>query len=463
MNKLSFGEYKGMAKVSIIMPTLNVEKYIDETMNSVLGQTLRDIELIIIDAGSSDKTVDIISRVKSSDSRIKLFEADRKSVGRQSNIGLDMAKGEYIGFLEDDILPPDMCERLYNSAKEADLDWIKGDYTMFMDTPERRFFLDVVVIKDMSLKSRVFCPKERPEILRWDANHWKGIYKSSFLRENGIRFNETYGAAFQDTGFIQQVYVCSENAMYIDGSCYLYRRDNMSGSTFSKNGLSFFLNEFEFVLECTKEMKNREYFLKDIYLRAAMMLFAQVGKLPCNDEQILAMKTDLQRLSGHIAYAAKEGWISEKDFTPEQWLNLQVARNSPEVFLKYYPVRCKCENDRYREALERLKSRESIILCGYGDEAKKWEMLMLCNRVAGYKAIADNNDAKQGTKSANGIPIMSLEEAVAKYPGALFFIPSLREGTVEAICMQLVSQGIRHEDVYRPGIWLHPYTATTVF
>ena len=66
MNKLSFGEfeYKVMAKVTIIMPTLNVEKYIDETINSVLRQTLRDIELIIIDAGSSDKTVDIISRVE---------------------------------------------------------------------------------------------------------------------------------------------------------------------------------------------------------------------------------------------------------------------------------------------------------------------------------------------------------------------------------------------------------------
>lgn len=450
-------------KVSIILPILNGRFYIDESISSFLEQSMKETELIVVDAGSTDGTWERALEYQKQDGRIRAVLSDKKSVGRQSNIGLDMAKGEYIGFLEDDILPPDMCERLYNSAREADLDWIKGDYTMFMDTSERRLFLEVAVIKDKSLKNRVFNPKERPEILRWDANHWKGIYKSSFLRENGIRFNETHGAAFQDTGFIQQVYVCSESAMYIDGSCYLYRRDNMSGSTFSKKGLSFFLHEFEFILERTKGKKNREYFLKDIYLRAAMMLFAQAGKLPCNDEQVLTMQTDLQRLSGHIAYAAKEGWISEKDFTPEQWLNLQVARNSPEIFLKYYPVRCKCENDRYREALERLKSREGIILCGYGDEAKKWEMLMLCNRVAGYKAIADNNGAKQGTKSANGIPIMSLEEAAAKCPGALFFIPSLREGTVQAICKQLVSHGIKHEEVYRPGIWLHPYTATTVF
>ena len=89
-------------KVSIIMPSLNVANYISECMDSVINQTLSDIEILCIDAGSTDGTLDILRDYESKDNRIKVIVSSMKSYGHQVNMGLDMAKGEYIGIVETD-------------------------------------------------------------------------------------------------------------------------------------------------------------------------------------------------------------------------------------------------------------------------------------------------------------------------------------------------------------------------
>ena len=91
-----------MIKVSVIMPCLNMEKYIEQSIKSVINQTLKDIEIIVVDAGSTDKTLDIIERYKSQDERIKLIHSDKKSYGYQMNLAINKAQGEFIGIVETD-------------------------------------------------------------------------------------------------------------------------------------------------------------------------------------------------------------------------------------------------------------------------------------------------------------------------------------------------------------------------
>ena len=129
-------------RISIILPVLNCISYINESVESVLSQTMPDIELIAIDAGSSDGTLEELRKYQSENANVKLIQSEIKSVGYQSNLGLDAAEGEYIGFLEDDFLNIDMCQILYNIAHDNNLDWIKGDYTMFMDFKDNRYYLD---------------------------------------------------------------------------------------------------------------------------------------------------------------------------------------------------------------------------------------------------------------------------------------------------------------------------------
>ncbi|WP_039790664.1 glycosyltransferase family 2 protein, partial [Paenibacillus riograndensis] len=106
-----------MPKVSIIMPSLNIATYIKECMDSVVAQTLQDIEIICVDAGSTDGTREILQEYATRDSRIRILDSDRKSYGYQVNWGFDVAKGKYLGIVEtDDYIEPEMFQTLYDVA-----------------------------------------------------------------------------------------------------------------------------------------------------------------------------------------------------------------------------------------------------------------------------------------------------------------------------------------------------------
>ena len=116
-------------KVSIIMPSLNVSRYIRQCVDSVLNQTLREIEVIFVDAGSTDGTVEILQEYTQKDSRTKLIHSDKKSYGYQVNLGFDAAQGEYLGIIEtDDYADPEMFMRLYECAKKHDADVVKSGF-----------------------------------------------------------------------------------------------------------------------------------------------------------------------------------------------------------------------------------------------------------------------------------------------------------------------------------------------
>jgi glycosyltransferase involved in cell wall biosynthesis len=89
-------------KVSVILPSLNVVEYIEECLFSVINQTLKEIEIICVDAGSTDGTLDIIRKYQNLDTRIHLIQSEIKSYGKQMNMGVSAAKGEYVGIVETD-------------------------------------------------------------------------------------------------------------------------------------------------------------------------------------------------------------------------------------------------------------------------------------------------------------------------------------------------------------------------
>ena len=120
-------------KITVIMPSLNVAPYIEKCIQSVVNQTLQDIEILCIDAGSTDGTLEILEQFKREDSRIRIIHSDKKSYGGQVNMGIDMAKGKYIGIVEtDDFIASDMYEKLYDIAESHNLDYAKGTYDNFI-------------------------------------------------------------------------------------------------------------------------------------------------------------------------------------------------------------------------------------------------------------------------------------------------------------------------------------------
>lgn len=247
-----------MTKVSIIMPSLNVAEYIEECLLSALNQTMADIEIICIDAGSSDGTWEILQKYASDErysSIIRLIHSDIKSYGYQVNMGIRKANGEYVAILEtDDYVEHDMYESLYKIAIKNDADVVKADYDCLKTYKNgarkyARAKLWSGGAGSSNSYNKVISAQNEPYLYANDYNLWKGIYKKSFLINNGIWLNETPGAAYQDIGFLQQVIGCAERAYYTDESYYRYRLDRELSSTNSMRGLQYIYQEFNYILE----------------------------------------------------------------------------------------------------------------------------------------------------------------------------------------------------------------------
>ena len=151
-----------MPKVSVIMPSLNVVLYIRECIESVIHQTLKDIEIICIDAGSTDGTLEILEEYAQSDKRIRLLHSKKKSYGYQMNLGLKEAKGDYIGIVEtDDYILPGMYEELYAYAVGHDAEFVKSDFDVFTTPAEgERLFLRYPIKDGSSIKYNVLFTAE---------------------------------------------------------------------------------------------------------------------------------------------------------------------------------------------------------------------------------------------------------------------------------------------------------------
>ena len=129
------------AKVSILIPAYNVEPYIRQCLNSVCNQTLREIEIIIVNDGSKDKTLSIIKEYAKKDERIILIDKKNGGYGMAMNIATQHANGQYIGIVEpDDFISYDMFEVLYKKANEFKLDFVKADFYRFAKALLRGIF-----------------------------------------------------------------------------------------------------------------------------------------------------------------------------------------------------------------------------------------------------------------------------------------------------------------------------------
>ena len=130
-----------MVKVSVIVPIYNSEKFLKRCIDSLVNQTLDDMEFILINDGSTDSSDSIISSYK--DSRIKYFKRSNHGIGATRNFGLSHANGEFIGFLDsDDYVSSDMYEKLYNECIQKKLDIVVCDFYKMSDNMEEINLLD---------------------------------------------------------------------------------------------------------------------------------------------------------------------------------------------------------------------------------------------------------------------------------------------------------------------------------
>lgn len=238
-----------MPKVSVILPLYNQQVYIAECLASVCRQTLADIEIIVVDDGSTDNSAAIVQDLAARDARIRLFSQPNGGYGAAMNAGMAAAAGEYIGIVEtDDVVPPQMYEVLFGEAeKNGWPDLVKADFYRFY-TERGRVEEEVVRLsEDASDYGRVLCPLQEPHVFAFPMNTWSGIYRRAFLEEHGIRHNQSPGAAFQDNGFWFQTFCFAKTALFVGRPLYRNRRDNPASSVYDPGKVYCVCEEYAFI------------------------------------------------------------------------------------------------------------------------------------------------------------------------------------------------------------------------
>ncbi|MBP3831623.1 MAG: glycosyltransferase [Clostridia bacterium] len=213
-----------MPKISIIVPVYNVEKYIDKCLKSLVNQTLQDIEIIIVNDGSLDKSVEIIKKyVKENPTKINYYEKENGGLSSARNYGLEYATGEYIAFLDsDDYVDCNMYEEMYSLAKKENADMLECDFIWEWEYGKKIFD-----------KRREYKTKEemmkKPRVVAWNK-----IYKREIINKYKIRFPE--GLIYEDMEFFYKLLPHLNKVSYINKYFvhYIQREDSITNKQTQK-------------------------------------------------------------------------------------------------------------------------------------------------------------------------------------------------------------------------------------
>ena len=223
-------------KVSVIVPVFNVEEYLSTSLDSILNQTLKDIEIICINDGSTDASLDILENYAKKDARIKIISKKNEGQGIARNIGLDNAQGEFIAFVDsDDFIKEDMLEKSYKKSVSKNLDLVMYKVSSFdNETHEINDNLWYYSLKCFDgFEKEIFNNSDTKKFTHLiSVTPFNKLYKRSFIEKNNIRFPDKY--IFEDEVFFYNVYLKAKRISLIDENLYYYRT-NRKGSTVSNN------------------------------------------------------------------------------------------------------------------------------------------------------------------------------------------------------------------------------------
>ena len=347
--------YPDNAKVSIVMPSLNVAPFIRQCIDSVMNQTLRELEIICVDAGSTDGTLEILQEAAKEDSRIQIIHSDKKSYGYQMNLGIVAATGEYLGIVEtDDFVEPEMFERLYCSAKDDNLDVIKSSYYFYWSKPkEKNILYDVTIsssitqifnpLQDLSIDNQV-------KLFTKNNSIWSAIYKLSYIRQNGIFFTETPGASFQDTAFALKVWCTAKRVKLLKEAFIHYRQDNEYSSINSTGKTFAICGEYD---EVRHYMKDQLVLNNNVLPLIARVQFnGYIWNLYRLRRNYSAQIQFLEKFYQDFCLFDSQGALNKLYYEGQKWDDLQLLLSRPSAF--YNKMLCDYYGITYNNLIKQL-------------------------------------------------------------------------------------------------------------
>lgn len=254
-------------KVSIIVPVYNVEEYLAVCLESLIHQTLSDIEIIIVNDGATDGSQRIIDHYQSKTNKIKAYSKTNGGLSDARNYGLTFATGEYIGFVDsDDFVEPDMYEILYNKAQQ--------DRSDIVECNLRHTFADK---EDIEIGKKI---QDRKELLMFGRSVvWNKIYKKEWLLQTKVEFPK--GLIYEDIEFFIKLIPHIRVYSYVDAASIHYVQRSTSLNHFASVKTLDILNILERILAYYKEQGYLEEYQEAMELFFARIILCSSFKRIC--------------------------------------------------------------------------------------------------------------------------------------------------------------------------------------
>lgn len=420
-------------KVSVIIYVLNDVTHIERCVRSVMSQSLRELEIIIIDGKSTDGTAEMLKKLQEEDDRIRIIDSDA-GVGLQFNTGLRAATGEYIGICEsDDYLLPDMYERQYAVANQYDLDVLRADIRRFCEDGDREYSFPFSISADRTIYDTLLYPQEDSRFLNLGVNcFWSGLYRREFLLSKDIYMNETKGASYQDTSFSFLTQMYAERAYVMSGAFYCYRMDNPNSSINNPQKAALLSMEFHLLKEKLKRRNLWEKY-REIYWKWRVS-----GYFWSYDNVSDEKKAEyLPAFYNNIREEMESETYAETELSGKERALCDRVRSSLAEFGDFLGAMDSLRKQEEKKIKE-IKTVGHTVIFGAGN------LGLLVNGYLEYKgkraaAYIDNASWKWGT-SFYDLPVLGPEEGVSKYPDAVYIIANAAHG--QEMKEQLKSLGV---------------------
>ncbi|MBR1803014.1 MAG: glycosyltransferase family 2 protein [Clostridia bacterium] len=248
-----------MEKITVIIPVYNVESYLKECIESVMAQTFQNLEIILIDDGSTDNSGKICNEYEKKDQRIKVFHQENKGLSGARNTGLRNATGKYIMFIDsDDKFENNACEVMYREIEKTDADYIIGNYINMDDDGTKWekpvFFLEKYQEMKLSIKDY------EKSFYLMNSSVWNKIFRKSFLDQLGVEFEERIPA--EDAVFTTYCFIKSNRVFYIPTVIYQYRQryTNSISNNCSKKYFDGINKAYRMIYENFRDNNELEYY-----------------------------------------------------------------------------------------------------------------------------------------------------------------------------------------------------------
>lgn len=324
-------------KISIVVPVYNAEKYLRQCLDSIVNQTLRDIEIICVNDGSTDNSLSILKEYALADERVRIIDKENGGYGHSMNKGFAVAQGEYLGIVEsDDYADLDMFQSLYNCAKQYDLDVAKAGFYYYYSVGEERNISNPIASRVAS--SRTFCPvngfksiMEMVDFFNIKPTIWSAIYRREFIVENNIYFNETPGASYQDSSFNFKVWTCAQRVRLMQ-ECFLhYRQDNEASSINSPGKVYCICDEYDEMQRFLDSHPCQQGILEPVMVRI------KYDSYMWNYERLAEpLQADfIQRFSNDFKKHEIDGVLQKQYFEWYRWNEIWKIIEDPEKYHEY--------------------------------------------------------------------------------------------------------------------------------